>query len=83
MVFGNFKRIRKSSVTKAILLPDPPSTPRREVPRADRFMKIYINHPQTICIHPVKWGLEIPSHLGGVRRQYTLRQTCDGQTDML
>ena len=32
-------------------------------------MKIYINHPQTICIHPVKWRSESPSHLGGNRRQ--------------
>jgi len=36
----------------------------REVPREDRFMKIYINHPQTTK----KWRLEIPSHLGGVGR---------------
>ena len=35
--------------------------------RADRFMKIYINHPQTTCFHPAKWHLEIPSRLGGVR----------------
>ena len=41
----------------------------REVPRADRFMKIYINHPQATCFHPVKWRFEIPSRLGGVRRQ--------------
>ena len=33
---------------------------------ADRSMKIYINHPQTIRIHPVKLHLEIPSCLGGV-----------------
>ena len=44
----------------------------RKVPMADRFMKIYINHPQTICIHPVKWRLDIPSGLGGVRRQRIL-----------
>ena len=36
---------------------------------ADRSMKIYINHLQTICIHPVKWHLETLSRLGGVRRQ--------------
>ena len=40
-----------------------------EVPREDRFMKIYINHPQATCFHPVKWRLEIASRLGGVRRQ--------------
>ena len=34
-------------------------------------MKISINYPQTICIHPVKWRLKIPSHLGWVRRQRT------------
>ena len=53
------------------------------VPRADRFMKIYINHPQTTCFHPVKWRLEIPSRLGGVWRQRIsshLKQTYDGQT---
>ena len=44
-------------------------------------MKIYINPPQTICIHPVKFRLKIPSHLGGVRRQRATKQTCDGQTD--
>ena len=49
--------------------PNPPSP--REVPMADRFMKNYINHPQTTCTHPVKWGLEIPSCLGGVRGQRT------------
>ena len=38
--------------------------PHREVPKADRFMKNYINHPQTICIHPIKWRLEILSRLG-------------------
>ena len=27
----------------------------REVPRADRFIKIYINHPQATCFHPVKF----------------------------
>ena len=32
-------------------------------------MKIYINHPQPNCIHPVKWRFEIPSPLGGIRRQ--------------
>ena len=37
------------------------------VPRADRFMKIYINHPQTTCFYPAKWRLEIPSRLGGVQ----------------
>jgi len=31
----------------------------REVRRADRFMKIYKNHPQATCFHPVKWRLEI------------------------
>ena len=31
-----------------------------------RPMKIYINHPQTICIHPVKLRLEIPSRPVGV-----------------
>ena len=36
---------------------------------ADRSMKIYMNHPQTICIHPLKWRVKIPSRLGGVRRQ--------------
>merc|ERR1711888_424723 len=41
----------------------------REVPRADRLMKIYINHPQPTCFHPVKWRLEMLSRLGGVRRQ--------------
>ena len=59
----------------------PQHPPPREVPMADRFMKNYINHPQTTCTHPVKWGLEIPSRLGGVRGQRTLRQTCDGRTD--
>ena len=44
-------------------------SPPREVPRSDRFMKIYINHPQAICIYPVIWRLKIPSHLGGVCRQ--------------
>ena len=38
----------------------------REVPRADRFMKIYINHPQPTCFYPVKWPLKILSRLGGV-----------------
>ena len=47
-------------------LPHPPPPPR-EVPMADRFMKKYINTPQPISIHPVKWCLEIPSRLGGVR----------------
>ena len=41
----------------------------REVPRADRFMKIDINHPQCTWILPVKWRLEISSRLGGVRQQ--------------
>ena len=40
--------------------------PPREVPMVDRYMKIYINHSQTIFIHPVKWHLEIPSRLGGI-----------------
>ena len=31
-----------------------------------RPMKIYMNHPQTICIHPVKLRLEIPSRPVGV-----------------
>ena len=38
---------------------------------ADKSMKIYINHPQTICIHLIKWRLEISSRLGGVRGQRT------------
>ena len=37
------------------------------VSRADRFMIIDINHPQTTCFYPVKWCMEIPSRLGGVR----------------
>ena len=41
----------------------------REVPKTDRFMTIYINLPQAICFHPVKWLLEISSRLGGVRQQ--------------
>ena len=32
-------------------------------------MKIYIKNPQTVCIYPVKWCLEIASRLGGVRGQ--------------
>ena len=32
-------------------------------------MKIYINHPQCTLVLPVKWRLEIPSRLGGVRQQ--------------
>ena len=47
----------------------PQLPPPREVPMADRFMKNYINHPQTTCTHPVKWRLEIPSRFGGVRGQ--------------
>ena len=50
---------------------------------ADRSMKIDINHPQTIRIHPIKWRLEIPSRLGGVRRQTTPptdKRVTDGQT---
>ena len=58
--------------------PQPP--PPREVPMADRFMKNYINRPQTTCTHPVKWRLEIPSRFGGVRGQRSSRQTCNGQT---
>ena len=38
-----------------------------EVPRTDKFMKIYINHPHTTIFLPVKWRFEIPSRLGGVR----------------
>ena len=53
----------------------------RKVPMVDRSMKIYINHPRTIYIHPVKWRWESPSRLGGVRRQRSPRQTCDRRTD--
>ena len=41
----------------------------KKVPMADRSLKIYIKHPQTIYIYPVKWRLDIPSRLGEVRRQ--------------
>ena len=60
-----------------------PNRPPREIPMADRFLKNYINHPQTTCTHPVKWRLEIPNRLGGVRGQRHPRLTCDGPTDML
>ena len=89
IVFEDSKRFRRTSATKDILLPDPtpPLSTPIEVPRADKFMKIYINHPQPTCFYPVKWRLEIPSRLGGVRRQSkrvtdrpTDRQT-DRQTD--
>ena len=49
----------------------PKPAPPREVPMADRFLKKYINHPQTTCTHPVKWRLEIPSRFGGVLGQRT------------
>ena len=38
----------------------------REIPRAGRFIKIYINHPDSTYFHSVNWHLEIPSRLGGV-----------------
>ena len=69
----------------------PPNAPLpREVPMTDRFMKNYINHPQTTCTHPVKWRLEIPSRFGGVRGQrfppdkrvtdrHALKQRCTHQ----
>merc|ERR1711888_218431 len=80
MAFGNSKQSRRSSATKIFLLyschwltsciiPIKIINCYREVPRADRFMKIYINHPQATCFHPVKWRLEIPNRHGGVRRQ--------------
>ena len=53
----------------------------REVPRTEISMKIYINHPQTTCTHPIKWRLEIQSRLGGVRGQRNPRQTCEGPTE--
>ena len=81
MAFGNSKPSRRSSPTTHPP-PNPPQTRHpREVPMADRFLKNYINHPQTTCTHPVKWRLEIPNRLGGVRGQRHPRLTCDGQTD--
>ena len=41
----------------------------REVPRAGRFIKIYINHPDSTYFHYAKWYLEISSCLGEVWRQ--------------
>ena len=40
----------------------------REVPRAGRFIKISINHPDSTYFHYAKWYLEISSCLGEVRR---------------
>ena len=81
MAFENSKPSRRISATKKPPPKHPLPSSSREVPKADRFMKNYINHPQTTCTHPVKWGLEIPSRLGGVRGQRSPRQTCDGSTD--
>ena len=69
MAFKNSKRFRRSSVTKDTLLPDSQLSSPREVPRVDRFMQIYIKHSQPIYIHHVKWHLEIPSRLGGIRQK--------------
>ena len=83
MAFENSKPSRRSLATTNPPTTPPNSPPSREVPMADRFMKNYINHPQTTCTHPVKWRLEIPSRFGGVRGQrsppdkrVTDRQTC-------
>ena len=85
MAFKNSKRFRRSSATKDTLLPDPQPSSPREVPRVDRFKQIYIKHSQPIYIHHVKWHLEIPSRLGGVRRkrissQPTNKRVTDRQT---